>query len=282
MPPVPETVAARFQSLRAILFDLDGVLTPTIDVHIAAWSRLFTEYLAEVGSIPAYTTADYYAHIDGKPRADGVRSMLAARGITLPEGTPDDPIDASTVWGLGNRKNDEFSTVLESEGVRPYAGSVAFLDASIAAGLRVAVVTSSRNGLRVLDVAGLRGRFPTVVDGLIAAERGLPGKPAPDTYVYGAQLLGLEPAQCAIVEDAISGVAAGRSGGFGLVIGLDRGVSAEALLASGADVVVSDLDELTHYLPVCTGAALDPAAHDGATHDDAHDGVAAHDTGEDG
>lgn len=248
MPPVPPTPAERLGSLRAVLFDLDGVLTPTIDVHIAAWSRLFSRYLAEHHVTPSYSVADYYAYIDGRPRVDGVRAMLASRGIELPDGTPDDPADSPTVWGLGNSKNGEFRSVLENEGVRPYAGSVSFLDAVIAAGLQVAVVTSSLNGQRVLDVAGLRDRFEFVVDGITAADHRLPGKPAPDTYVFGAHLLGLEPADCAIVEDAISGVAAGRNGGFGLVIGLDRGVSETALLAAGADVVVSDLNELTPFL----------------------------------
>ena len=262
MPRSSPAAPERLASLRAVLFDLDGVLTPTIDVHIAAWSRLFGRYLDENHITPGYSIDDYYSYIDGRPRVDGVRAMLESRGIRLPEGAPDDPADAATVWGLGNSKNGEFRSVLESDGVLPYDGSIRFLDAAVAAGLQVAVVTSSRNGLRVLDVAGIRNRFEIVVDGLMAAEQSLPGKPAPDTYVYGAHLLGLEPSQCAIVEDAISGVAAGRNGGFGLVIGLDRGVSEAALLDAGADVVVSDLDELTPYLAPVAAAAS--SSEDGA------------------
>jgi beta-phosphoglucomutase family hydrolase len=236
--------ASRFAPLRAVLFDLDGVLTPTVDIHVAAWARLFEPYLAAHGVEAAYTDDDYFRYIDGKPRVDGVRALLASRGITLPEGRPHDKPGAETVWGLGLRKNDEFSRVLQISGVAPYPGSIRFLDAVVSAGLAVAVVSSSRNAVSVLEAAGIRDRFPVVVDGLVAEAHGLPGKPAPDTYLYGAELLGFSAAECAVVEDAHSGVQAGRAGGFGLVLGVDRGVGAEGLLASGADVVVGDLAEI--------------------------------------
>ncbi|MGN8049276.1 HAD family hydrolase [Curtobacterium sp. 22159] len=239
---------ARLADQRALLFDLDGVLTPTADVHMRAWSRLFTPYLAEHGVAP-YTEQDYFASIDGKPRYDGVRSLLASRGIHLPEGTPDDPADADTVCGLGNRKNAEFTAELAEHGVQPYPGSFAFLVAAIDAGLSVAVVSSSANATQVLRTAGILERFPVVVDGLVAREDGLAGKPAPDTYLDAAGRLGLTAAECVVVEDATSGVEAGRNGAFGLVIGVDRGAGADALRAHGADLVVSDLAELVDELP---------------------------------
>jgi len=233
--------ASALRGLRALLFDLDGVLTPTADVHMHAWSRLFTSYLESKGIAEGYSDADYFRYVDGRPRYDGVRALLASRGIVLPEGEPSDDPALETVCGLGNRKNAAFNAVLEAEGVAPYPGSLAFLDAAIAAGVEVAVVTSSRNGVPVL-----------VVDGLLAAERSIAGKPAPDTYLYAAELLGLTAAECAVVEDAHSGVAAGRAGAFGLVVGVDRGVGAETLLEHGADLVVDDLAELLPFLPVST------------------------------
>ena len=235
---------ARLLSLRGVLFDLDGVLTPTADVHMAAWSRLFTPFLEEQGASPAYGDADYFRYIDGKPRYDGVRSLLASRGILLPEGDPTDAPELNTVCGLGNRKNEAFNETLAENGVTPYPGSIEFLDYVVAAGLAVAVVTSSRNGEKTLAAAGIRGRFEIVVDGLLSAERGLIGKPAPDTYELGAALLGLDAAQCVVVEDAHSGIQAGRAGNFGLVLGVDRGVGEQTLLDAGADVVVPDLHDL--------------------------------------
>jgi len=237
------TDVSRLAGLRGVLFDLDGVLTPTAEVHMRAWGRMFSAALAARGVDEPYTDADYFAHIDGKPRLDGVRAMLASRGIVLPEGEPGDPT-AETVAGLGDRKNAAFTAELTEYGVTPYPGSVAFLDAAIAAGFAVAVVSSSRNAEPVLRAAGLRDRFVHVVDGEVAAARGLPGKPAPDTYLYGARLLGLGAEECVVVEDAHSGVQAGRDGGFGLVVGVDRGAGALELLASGADLVVDDLAEL--------------------------------------
>ncbi|MGE0027175.1 MAG: HAD family hydrolase [Thermoleophilia bacterium] len=239
----------RLAGLRAVLFDLDGVLTPTAEVHMRAWGRMFSEFLASRSAAP-YADTDYFAHIDGKPRLDGVRSMLASRGIVLPEGEPDDDPGLETVAGLGNRKNAMFTAELAEHGVAPYPGSLRFLDAAIAAGLDVAVVSSSRNAEPVLRAAGLRDRFAVVVDGAVAAAAGLAGKPAPDTYLHAAGLLGRTAAESAVVEDAHSGVAAGRAGGFGLVVGVDRGAGALELLASGADLVVDDLADLIPGLPI--------------------------------
>jgi beta-phosphoglucomutase family hydrolase len=242
------TGVRRAAGLRGLLFDLDGVLTPTAEVHMRAWGRMFTAFLAERAAAP-YSDADYFAHIDGRPRLDGVRALLASRGITLPEGAPDDDPALDTVAGLGNRKNAAFTAELAERGVRPYPGSLRLLDAATAAGLAVAVVSSSRNAEPVLRAAGIRDRFPVVVDGAVAAAAGLPGKPAPDTYLHAAALLGLPAPACAVIEDAHSGVAAGRAGGFGLVVGVDRGAGALELMGSGADLVVDDLAELIPDLP---------------------------------
>ncbi len=238
----------RAARLRGVLFDLDGVLTPTAEVHMRAWGRMFGEFLAARGAEP-YRDQDYFAHIDGKPRLDGVRSLLASRGIALPEGDADDDPSADTVAGLGNRKNAAFTAELAEHGVRAYPGSLRFLDAATAAGLEVAVVSSSRNADAVLRAAGLRDRFDVLVDGAASAAAGLPGKPAPDTYLHAARLLGLAAADCAVIEDATSGVRAGRAGGFGLVVGVDRGAGALELTSSGADLVVDDLAALIPDLP---------------------------------
>lgn len=239
----PWSPSAALRDIDAVLFDLDGVLTPTALVHMHAWARLFEPFLAARGARP-YVEADYYAHIDGKPRYDGVRSLLASRGIELPDGDPTDAPEADTVCGLGNRKNAVFTSVLESEGVAPYPGSVLLVDALIAAGVQVAVVSSSRNARPVLAAAGLADRFPLVVDGLVAAAQGLAGKPDPATYAYAAEQLGVARGRAAVVEDAESGVASGRAGAFGLVVGVDRGAGAAVLLEQGADLVVDDLAEL--------------------------------------
>ena len=237
----------------AVLFDLDGVLTPTAQVHMAAWSRMFTAHFDAVrrsGEAPdgadlsPYTDEDYYAHVDGKPRYEGVADLLAARGLTLPHGDPSDPSDALTVCGLGNRKNDAFTEVLEREGVEPYPGSVAVLDLLRDLDVPLAVVSSSANAPAVLEAAGLADRFVTVVDGRVASERALPGKPAPDTFLYAAQQCGAAPGRCVVVEDAVSGVRAGAAGGFGVVLGVDRGAGAATLMEAGATLVVSDLGEL--------------------------------------
>lgn len=225
----------------AALFDLDGVITPTADVHMRAWGQMFAEFLRDEGVSEPYDDADYFAHIDGKPRLDGVRAFLASRDIDLPEGTSDDDPSERTVGGLGNRKNEVFAEILRTEGVDPYPGSVALLDALASLPIRLAVVSSSRNAPTVLEAAGLADRFETVVDGEVAAEQGLPGKPAPDTFAYAATLLDTVPASSVVIEDAVSGVQAGRAGDFGLVLGVDRGAGTDTLKNAGADVVVTDL-----------------------------------------
>jgi beta-phosphoglucomutase family hydrolase len=232
----------------AVLFDLDGVLTPTAEVHMRAWSEMFNAFLSSwedpAADTSTYTDDDYFAHVDGKPRYDGVRDLLTARGIDLPEGDPSDAPTLDTVCGLGNRKNDAFNAVLERDGVSPFPGSVALLDHLRDLGMPLAVVSSSANAPAVLEAAGLAGRFVTVVDGRVATELGLPGKPAPDTFVHAATACGATPARSVVVEDAVSGVRAGAAGEFGLVIGVDRGAGAQTLTDAGAHLVVADLGEL--------------------------------------
>ena len=237
------TETAAWTSASAILFDLDGVLTPTATVHEQAWQELFDGYLATRPGVAAYRESDYFDHIDGKPRFDGVRDFLASRGIELPEGPLDDDPANTTVQGLGNRKNRIFNEIV-SAGVEPFEGSVRFLKAVLERGLKVAVVSSSRNAPAVLKAAGLSHNFPVVVDGVLAAQEGLPGKPSPATYEYAAKLLGLPSEECVVVEDAVSGVQAGQAGSFHSVIGVDRGAGKQALLDAGATLVVSDLQEL--------------------------------------
>jgi beta-phosphoglucomutase family hydrolase len=246
MTDVLETRNSAWTSASAILFDLDGVLTPTATVHEQAWKELFEGYLASRPDVPGYREEDYFDHIDGKPRFDGVRDFLASRGIVLPEGGEDSSSEDSaqaTVQGLGNRKNQVFNDIV-SAGVEPFEGSVRFLEAAVARGLKVAVVSSSRNAPAVLKAAGLNGHFEIVVDGVVAAAEGLPGKPNPATYTYAAQLLGLPSEECVVVEDAVSGVQAGHAGSFHSVIGVDRGAGRETLLDAGATRVVNDLQEL--------------------------------------
>ncbi|MEU8089888.1 HAD family hydrolase [Micromonospora chalcea] len=234
----------------ACLFDLDGVLTQTAKVHNAAWAETFDAYLrrrsVETGEPfqPFDPGPDYNRYVDGRPRADGVRTFLASRGITLPEGSPDDPPEADTVNGLGNRKNVVLLQRIEQHGVEAYEGSVRYLQAATAAGLRRAVVSASANCAAVVHAAGLDHWLEARVDGVVARANGLRGKPDPDTFLEGARLLGVEPAQAAVFEDALAGVAAGRAGGFGYVIGVDRVGQADELLAHGADVVVTDLADL--------------------------------------
>ena len=237
-------MTATLDSYAAVLFDLDGVLTPTAEVHMRAWEQMFDGYLAGKADQRPYTDQDYYDYVDGKPRYDGVRSFLASRGIELPEGTPDDSPETETVCGLGNRKNLEFSRVLESDGVEAYPGSVRLLDDLADRSVAMAIVSSSRNAKSVLRAAGLLDRFTVIVDGNVAAERSLSGKPAPDTFVAAAGDLGVPVERAVVMEDALSGVAAGRAGGFGLVVGVDRGAGADRLIESGADIVVADLGEL--------------------------------------
>jgi beta-phosphoglucomutase family hydrolase len=231
----------------ALLFDLDGVLTKTAVVHDKAWKQTFDDFLRARegdGFKPFDADADYNEYVDGKPRYDGVRSFLESRGIELPEGDPDDPPDAQTVCGIGNRKNELVLELIERDGVEAYEGSVRFVEAAREAGLRRAVVSSSANCRDVLRAAGIEGLFEARIDGNVADERHLKGKPAPDTYLAGAEALGVEASAAAVFEDATSGVEAGRAGSFGHVVGVDRVNHAEALRAHGADVVVTDLAEL--------------------------------------
>jgi beta-phosphoglucomutase family hydrolase len=234
---------ARFFDAAAVLFDLDGVLTPTAELHMRAWAELFAPVLAAHHAEP-YTDDDYFRYVDGRPRYDGVQAVLASRGIDLPYGDPADPAGADTVCGLGNRKNAVFSAALERDGMAPYPGSLALIDRLGALGIPAAVVSSSKNAVPVLAAAHLADRFPVVVDGVVAAAEHLPGKPAPDIFLAAADRLGVAPAHAVVVEDAVSGVAAGAAGGFALVVGVDRGVGADALTAAGADVVVHDLADL--------------------------------------
>jgi beta-phosphoglucomutase family hydrolase len=234
----------------ALLFDLDGVLTDTAAVHNRAWKQTFDEFLrrrsASTGApfVEFDPGADYNAYVDGKKREDGVRSFLASRDVVLPEGTHDDPPDADTVWGVGNRKNELLLATLERDGVEVYEGSRRYLQAARDAGLRRAVVSSSANTAQVLEVTGLADLVELRVDGLTARERSLPGKPAPDTFLAAAAELGVTAAQSVVFEDALAGVQAGRAGAFGYVVGVDRVGQADALREHGADVVVQDLEEL--------------------------------------
>jgi beta-phosphoglucomutase family hydrolase len=234
----------------ACLFDLDGVLTKTAKVHTAAWKQMFDEYLRERAKrtgepfVPFDPGEDYNAYVDGKPRYDGVRSFLASRGIELPDGTPDDDPGRETVDGLGNRKNVLVLELIRRDGVEAYEGSVRYVRAAREAGLRCAVVSSSANCRDVLDAVGITGLFEAIVDGNVATREHLRGKPAPDTFLAGARAVGAEPAHAAVFEDAVAGVEAGRAGGFGFVVGVDRVGHADALREHGATIVVSDLSEL--------------------------------------
>jgi beta-phosphoglucomutase family hydrolase len=237
-------------SVRACLFDLDGVLTQTAKVHAAAWKEMFDAFLRRRAEqtnttyVPFDAVKDYDAYVDGKPRNDGTRSFLQARGITLPDGSPADPPDAETVQGLGRRKNEIVLQMIRRDGVEAYEGSVSYVRAVRDAGLRRAVVSSSTNCRDVLAAAGIEDLFEARIDGLVAEREHLRGKPAPDTFLAGARALGVAPSQAAVFEDALAGVEAGRAGQFGLVVGVDRVGQAEALRDHGADVVVSDLSEL--------------------------------------
>jgi beta-phosphoglucomutase family hydrolase len=236
--------------ITACLFDLDGVLTQTAKVHAAAWKEMFDAFLraraTQLGQPfqPFDIATDYTAYVDGKLRPDGVRAFLASRGIVLPEGVADDPSTALTVHGLGNRKNALLLDVIAQQGVDVYEGSVRFVEAVRDAGLRRAVVSASKNTAAVLKVTGLGQLFETRVDGVVADEQNLPGKPAPDMFLAAAAALGVPPAQAAVFEDALAGVQAGRAGAFGWVVGVDRVGQAAALREHGADIVVDDLSEL--------------------------------------
>jgi beta-phosphoglucomutase family hydrolase len=223
-------------TIRACLFDLDGVLTQTAKVHAAAWKQMFDEYLhTRDEPFREFTQDDYDEYVDGKPRQDGVRSFLESRGIQL----PDDEIAR-----LGDAKNELVQRLIHEHGVQVYEGSVRYVDAAREAGLRRAVVSSSSNTSEVLQAAGIADKFEAVVDGVVAEREGLAGKPAPDTFLAGARALGVEPEQAVVYEDALAGVEAGRAGGFGFVVGVDRVGHADDLREHGADIVVPDLSEL--------------------------------------
>lgn len=250
-PAEPQALGLGLESaIRVCLFDMDGVLTKTATVHAAAWKQTFDALLRRRSARdsrpfePFDEVKDYEQYVDGKPRADGVRSFLISRGIDLPEGSPDDPPTAETVQGVGNAKNEAFNTLLRTEGVERYEGSVRYVQAARAAGLRTGVVTSSANCDAVLEAADMANLFDATFDGNDLREHDLLGKPAPDSYLAAARALGAEPAQAAVFDDAQAGVQAGRAGGFGKVIGVDRLGQTDALFAHGADVVVTDLDQL--------------------------------------
>jgi beta-phosphoglucomutase family hydrolase len=236
--------------IRGCLFDLDGVITETAKVHDAAWKEMFDGFLRQRAEqsgqpfVPFDPVKDYDDYVDGKPRADGTRSFLASRGIELPEGREDDPPDAETVYGLGNRKNQIVLRLIHSRGVEAYPGSIRYLHAVKDAGLPRAVVSSSTNCRDVLIAAGIEDLFDARIDGVVAEREHLRGKPAPDTFLAGARALGLAPAAAVVFEDALAGVAAGRAGNFGFVVGVDRVGQAAALQEHGADIVVKDLSEL--------------------------------------
>ncbi|MEO6020007.1 MAG: beta-phosphoglucomutase family hydrolase [Knoellia sp.] len=228
----------------AALFDLDGVVTPTAEVHMRAWSAMFNAFLTQRGEEQPYTDEDYFAHVDGKPRYEGVAAFLHSRSIDLPQGDPSDDPSAETVCGLGNRKNDAFNEVLARDGVQAYPGSVRLLEALAERRLPMAIVSSSNNAPAVLAKAGVAHFFSFLMYGAVASERDIAGKPAPDTFLVAAQELGVTPAQSVVLEDALSGVQAGAAGQFGLVIGVDRGAGSQALTDAGATLVVTDLEEL--------------------------------------
>jgi beta-phosphoglucomutase family hydrolase len=237
-------------SVRACLFDLDGVLTDTAKVHAVAWKETFDQYLQARAAatnekfVPFDEAKDYDTYVDGKPRYDGVRSFLASREIELPEGKPDDPPSADTVCGIGNRKNEIVLRMIHEQGVEAYEGSRRYVEAAREAGLRRAVVSSSTNCRDVLMAAGIEDLFEARIDGVVAEREHLKGKPAPDTFLAGARALDVTPDAAAIYEDALAGVEAGRAGGFGCVVGVDRVGQAKALRDHGATIVVRDLAEL--------------------------------------
>ncbi|MFE7430881.1 beta-phosphoglucomutase family hydrolase [Streptomyces sp. NPDC057545] len=233
-------------AIHACLFDLDGVITKTAAVHAAAWKQTFDAFLRQRDgdSYRPFDDADYDEYVDGRPRADGVRTFLESRDIHLPEGDPGDPPDRQTVNGLGNRKNQLLLELIRTRGVEAYDGTIRFIEAVRAAGLRTAVVSSSANCRDVLWSIGAEHLFDVRIDGIVAAERHLPGKPRPDTFLAAAHDLGVEPKAAAVFEDALAGMDAGHSGHFGYIVGVDRVGQADALRAHGADVVVRDLAEL--------------------------------------
>ncbi len=240
----------RLRDHRAVLFDLDGVLTDTASLHAAAWKSMFDEFLLRWSDEhghpfePFEVDPDYLTYVDGMPRYDGVAAFLESRRIVLPEGDPDDSPDSDTIHGLGTRKNDLVLRLMHDRGVDAFDDNIAFVDAVVEAGLKTAVVSSSRNAVASLKSAGIADRFAVIVDGVVAAGQGLPGKPAPDTYLEAARRLGVDPGDAVVVEDAVSGVEAGRLGGFRTVIGIGEGDQVRRLREAGADLVVADLSGL--------------------------------------
>lgn len=236
-------------NMAAFVLDLDGVVTDTAGVHADSWKVLFDDYLREVSAkrgepfVPFSLEGDYITYVDGRPRYEGVKAFLESRGIELPYGTPEDPVDMETICGLGNRKNQHFNTIIHRDGPTVFDTSADLIRHLKAKGVKTAIVSSSKNCQPVLEAAGLLDLFEVMVDGNYAAAEGLPGKPAPDTFVRACDLLGVKPEDSVAVEDAVSGVQACRAGGFKLTIGIDRGAGREALLEAGADVVVNDLGE---------------------------------------
>lgn len=239
-----------WHSYEAVLFDLDGVLTPTANVHTRAWKETFDEFLATRASRPDEDTSpfdpanDYRTYVDGRPRYDGVATFLESRGIKIPDGSPGDAPGFGSVKAIGNLKNDRVTAILTTDGVDPYPGSVRLVDALEARGLAMAVVSASANAAAVLESAGLSSRFSVRIDGVVATDLGLRGKPQPDPFLEGARRLGISPDRAVVVEDAVAGVVAGVAGGFGAVIGVDRHDDPTELAAAGADPVVADLGEL--------------------------------------
>ncbi|MDT0158452.1 beta-phosphoglucomutase family hydrolase [Microbacterium sp. ARD32] len=227
-----------------VLFDLDGVLTPTAEVHMRAWQKVFDDVLARWGVTDPYTDADYFAYVDGKKRYDGVASLLRSRNIEIPWGEIADPPEAETICGIGNRKNDAFAAALRAEGIAPYPGSLALLELLKDASVPMGVVSSSKNAGEVLASAGIRDFFPVVVDGVVAERERLASKPAPDMFAEGARMLGVAPSAAVAVEDAVSGAASAASAGYATVIGVDRGAGPTALREAGATCIVDDLARL--------------------------------------
>ncbi len=229
------------RSFDGVLFDLDGVLTPTAEAHMRAWKTMFTALFTEWDIGPEYSDDDYFHYLDGKQRYDGVASLLHSRDAEVPWGDPSDPPTADTVCGIGNRKNEVFATALRSEGIAPYPGSLALLEQLRASGTPMGVVSSSKNAEEVLAAAGIRDFFAIVMDGVVAEREGLRSKPAADMFAEGARMLGVDPARSVAVEDAHSGVQSAVAAGFGLVVGVDRGAGRQRLLDLGATLVVDDL-----------------------------------------
>jgi alpha,alpha-trehalase len=227
----------------AFVFDMDGVVTDTANVHREAWKRMFDAFLA-TRSLDPFTSRDYLLYVDGRPRQDGVAELLRSRGVTVPAGAPADPPEAETVWGLANRKNADFLQTIADTPASAFSSSVELIRELQSRGIGTAVISASRNAARILESAGLGDLFPVRVDGIELERLGLPGKPAPDMFIEAARRLGCTPEHASVVEDAVAGVEAATKGDFALVIGVDRGGNADALRAHGADIVVRDLGEI--------------------------------------